>query len=157
MGGERWLEFQPGEMKKVKAYLKDVHATSVIDEQMSAAVHLGWHDSRLEIGYSLGSPWSRELADVVAAELARRFSVKKIGSDSTGWWKDADWKAKAKGAPTQRYGAYTSWAAWIKDYKPEWSYVYSVNDSGEILELLRYIRMKTQAQFIELDQLRGNR
>lgn len=158
MSGERWLEFQPGEMKKVKAYLKDVYAVSVADSTVDASVWLAWHDSKLEIGYSFGSMFNRELADFVASELAKRFKVKKIGADSTGWYKDSDWKAKSEGAPARTYGSYTSWAAWIKDYKPEWSYIGQVGPLSErLMDKLRYLRMKNQAQFIELDQIRNQR
>ena len=65
MSGERWLEFQPGEMKKVKAYLKDVYAVSVADSTVDASVWLAWHDSKLEIHSSVRC--STELADFVAS------------------------------------------------------------------------------------------
>jgi hypothetical protein len=117
MGAERWLQFERGEMKKVRTYLQGVEYITVSEEN-GPCVYIEFLPRRLEIGYGAGNS---TMAAMVSRELAKRFHVKRIGSDSTGWYSDADWDK----IPEEEYGKkYTRWADWIAEYKPSFDRMY---------------------------------
>jgi hypothetical protein len=139
MGAERWLEFAPGEKEKVLAYLgdetwlgqegkwgwwiewKDEVYSCDCEENCDC---VPWGGPRLEVGYQM-SAYSSDAAPFVCRELAKRFEVTRIGSDSVGWYDDENWASDDERAAKSRYGEYVSWAAWVRDFRAEWCHTYA--------------------------------
>ena len=120
MGAERWLQFERGELAKVRKYLQGVEYLAVSEE--GECIWFDFKRSRLEIGYSFGAS-SSTMAAMACRELSKRFPVKKIGADSTGWYPDKDLQSYSE----KEYGKkYTRWADWIVDYKPSFDRMYSI-------------------------------
>jgi len=119
MGAERWLRLKsPKEAEKVKAFL------APLDEWLGIKGKWGcwleWKGTRLEIAFNVASYLS-SVGEFVQREICRRFDVRQIGADSTGWYPDSDWQSTDKrGAPAQ-YPECSNWIEWAKAYKPEWS------------------------------------
>lgn len=121
MGAERWLKFSSkAEANRFRSYLGD---TEEIGVDGKYGWWFEWKGNRFEVGYSLGG-MSSEGAALVCREIARRFNVVRIGADSVGWYSD---KEIAEDTEDPVYKDYSTWAAWIKDYKIEWSHTYQVN------------------------------
>ncbi len=118
MGAERWLQFKsPKETLRAKQYL-DALGPEVIVGSMRC--WLEWTGKqKLEIGYSLASPGADDLSGFIMREIARRFTVTRVGADSVGWYPDREWQVTEI---RQKYGDYATWAAWIADYRPEFSW-----------------------------------
>jgi len=125
MGAERWIKFaSKKEAQKVKDYLGDTEEMGKEGSEncYGYGVWFQWKSAtNLEVAYQMGSSQS-DFANFVCRELARRFKVTRIGADSVGWYADSDWTSELKGSARQSYGDYGTWAAWIKDYKPEFSF-----------------------------------
>lgn len=123
MGGEYWLQLGSGtEADRLRSYLGDL-------EEFGVEGRFGWWFNwskrrQFEIGYSFGA-LSSEGACLVAREIAKRFQITRVGTDSEGWYSDKGlehlrpaWKA--------RYGEFFSWVDWVKAYKIEWMHTYRI-------------------------------
>jgi hypothetical protein len=121
MGSESWLLFKsPKEARRAEAFLAPTDGEIGIED--SYGCWLTWKGAkRLEIGTSAFS-YGTGLVEFVQREICRRFDVRKIGADSVGWYSDSDFSHKEEFSAGANYPGYTSWAAWAKDYKPEWNY-----------------------------------
>lgn len=114
MGGERWLLLKSvKEAERLRTYLSPLDGDIIVGD---SGCWLEWTSPcRLEVGYS-ASAYSTEIADIVSREICRRFGVTRIGAAAVGWYQDKDWLSDhPRGAPT-RYGKYTNWVSWMKDY-----------------------------------------
>lgn len=123
MGSENWLLFKsPAEARRAELFLAPLNGEIGVEGQYGC--WLTWKGAkRLEIGVSAGSYYT-DVHDFVQREVCRRFDVRRIGADSVGWYPDSDFNSEKTGecSAHTRYPAYKSWAAWAKDYKPEWSH-----------------------------------
>ena len=117
MGAERWLKFE--DPRHAEAYLEGIGEILIGDD----GCWFEWREDRLEIGYTFGG-MGDATASFISRELACRFPVIKVGADSVGWYDDTNWQCDKKGSAPDRYGSYTSWAAWIREYTREWGYSY---------------------------------
>lgn len=121
MGAERWLGFKSvKEAARVKEFLAPLNGAIETPENYCG---LRWtRPCKLEVSYSFGGLNDGEFATFICREIARRFSVVRIGADSVGWYTDDNWSSlDARGAPA-RYGTYSKWAEWLKDYRAEWAH-----------------------------------
>lgn len=144
MGAERWLEF--AEPKKAKAYLKGVEE---LGDDGEFGCWLKWSDlndsggkDQLEVGYAFGGADDGEWAKVVCRELAKRFVVTRIGSDSVGWYDEPP-----SGKP---YAQYKSWSAWMANCQP-FEKGTSAGIVPEAAELQTEMNAKAVEVFAQLD------
>ena len=134
MGGERWVLFSSRKQADAaRAFFAPLRRPGAEGDTAYGYVSLGdesgdcwlsWTSPlKLEIGYSFGNhDGNSAAAEITAREIARRFKIRRIGADSTGWYPDKQWESTdPMGAPA-RYGAYKSWAAWVKEWTPKWSF-----------------------------------
>lgn len=148
MGAERWLQFKSvEEADRVNKFLSPLGG-EISSNQDSCGLHWA-HPCELEVSYSFGGDCDDVLATFVCREIARRFAVTKIGADSVGWYSENDWTNPDPKGATARYGAYTNWADWMKDYKPEWSP--DVRFEPESIEDVRRIEAAVVAIFENLE------
>ena len=122
MGGAIWIKFKSSrEKNRAMAYL------SPLDGRLSAKTPsgrefgvyfedvYGSEKTSLSIEYSLFF-MNSSMAMVVASELAKRFSVTRIGSDYTGWWSDDNFKESSN---VRELGQFKNWSDWLKSYTTE--------------------------------------
>lgn len=148
MGAERWLLFKTAEVADhARKFLSLIGPDIPIQDQ---GCFLNWTGPRkLEVGYSFG--WLDDaVATFVCREISRRFKVSSIGVDSSGWYSNKDWANTHPKGPSARYGPYTKWADWMKDYKPEWSP--EVRFEPESIEEVRQIEAAVVEIFTDLDK-----
>lgn len=127
MSGERYLDFGTAkERTRALAYLKPLDGFLGIEDkefQFDTGIHINdkVYRCRTAIGveYNLHADASF-IGSIVAREIARRFDLTRIGSDSVGWYGDSDWQKTGKFSAFDQYGYYPDWVSWLKDYKPEW-------------------------------------
>ena len=149
MGSKNWLLFKsPKEARLAKAYLAPLEGEIGVDGKYGCSLTFT-SAKLLEVGISAGAKWS-EINDFVQREVCRRFDVRKIGADSVGWYPDSDFLSEHPMGAGARYPGYTSWAAWAKDYKPEW---------GHYLPKKRYWPAELHEEFdvaykVELDAIK---
>jgi hypothetical protein len=121
MGGELWLRFDSTEgFAAARALLRPIGGGFSVDD--SADCWLEWHadQRRLAVCFTTGALASNTaLAFVLGREVARRFLVARVGMDSIGWMSDRDWTAPT-GRVRRQYGAFRSWAEWLRAYDPKW-------------------------------------
>lgn len=124
MGGERWLMLKSvKEAERLKAFLAPLDGGLVAEEQQ-AGVWFDWHGKlRFEVGYQ-ASVLCSEMADIVSREICKRFGVTKIGADSVGWYPDSDWKSDHPRGAKKRYGEYTDWVTWMREYQQAFSHYF---------------------------------
>jgi hypothetical protein len=140
MGGAIWLLLKSTkEADRLKAYLGD---TGFGVEGLGSC-WLDWTSlRRLELGYSFGGGAANsEIALLAGREIAKRFTVIRIGSDSTGWYKDEDWDSDDPEGAKTHYGPLLNWVEWIKAYRREFSYAYKDADNP----LLRALQLLDSA------------
>lgn len=127
MGGYLWLMFKsPKERERAERFLGGSPDISIevvspfSGKTLSAFCSPDTKSAKvLSIGYSAN--WiCRFLSDLVSREITRRFDVRRIGADSVGWYPDKEWLADGLHTPKSDYGPYTTWVAWMKDYRIEW-------------------------------------
>jgi hypothetical protein len=169
MGAERWVNFT-SEEERAKAmdflsclggdtfirYSHEEEAAEVwvepLDNAFSSEEEVLQPCFGLQLGYSFGGRQSSDLAMCVIRELARRFSISRIGADSVGWYAESAWLSEdPKGAPA-RYGAFTSWVEWVRVWKPEWSFEVRSDDSGEALPFAKNLEKFVVDHFADLDR-----
>lgn len=154
MGAERWLKLKSAkEAERLKDYLGDMTSMGVEGQY-------GWWfewsgKKKIEIGYSMGM-WSSEGAAIVCREIAKRFEIKRIGADSTGWYEDSDWESDGEHSSRALYGDFTSWADWMENYDLEWSMTYRMfqrhgDHWARELEGLRELEAFVVGEFEKLD------
>lgn len=158
MGSENWLLFKsPKEARRAELFLAPLGGEVGINGKFGC--WLTWKGAkRLEIGVSAGS-YRSEVHNFVQREICRRFDVRKIGSDSVGWYPDSDFVAGVT-VGTAEYG-YKSWAVWAKDFKPEWGYSLQKKeywspdrfeeDYAQAINYLKEIETFVVSQFDKLD------
>ena len=163
MGGAREIMLKSKEEKaKALAYLKPLDGFLALnfpfeDFQVDTGIYIGVNvggcRTGLSIEYHLHSMAST-LADFVTREITRRFTIKRIGSDSTGWYPNSNWKETGPRSCQETYGPYTDWVSWQRDYKPEWSFDARV--LPEELPVLQKMDELVSQRFKELDALATN-
>lgn len=129
MGAERWIDFGTAEERdRVVAYLRGLWMSDITVQDGESVAQV-WVDPlddepcfAVRLGYSFGGVQSEDLAILVCRELARRFNVTRIGTDSIGWYRDSVWESTDPDGPTTKYGDLGSWVEWAKAWKPEWSF-----------------------------------
>lgn len=120
MSSENWLLLKsPNEALRARNYLEPTDGFIGIEGKW--VCWLEWRGvCRLEIGVNAWSSTS-SIHDFVRREVARRFGVRRIGHSCVGWYLDSAFEQKEERSAGTRYPGYTSWVAWAKDYKVEWS------------------------------------
>jgi hypothetical protein len=156
MGGDRWLQFKSLKERVRAEHFLDVGQDTITIEVVSPfngkPVTCGCYlDTKaaktLAVSYSAN--WlNRFVADLVSREIARRFDVRRIGADSVGWYSDTDWQAEGPRTAKADYGPYTSWVAWMKDYRIEWDRAVGAEDRP----LFDLIETEVVALFKQLDE-----
>jgi len=154
MGGERWLMFKSvKEAEKAKAYLAPLDGG--VDVGNGNGVWLDWTGKlKLEVGYQ-ANVLCTEVADIVCREICKRFSVTRLGSGSVGWYPDSEWEPTPEERPTgpqARYGKFTTWVAWMKDYKRAFSHYFRVFPEDYTIEEWDSLEQPVLAIFAKLDQ-----
>lgn len=89
MGGEIMIQFEKGEIAKLKAL--DWDALQIgpdFDKFGKPDFWITWKGNVLEIGYSFGNSCNAEWAQAIAHEIAKRFKIKKGGWSAVGYCKD---------------------------------------------------------------------
>lgn len=116
MGAERWLMFASrAEANKARRYLTEPEVG--VEGNFNARFEWKGPTSKvLRVGYSHG-PFSSTFAAILCRELARRFTVAKIGADTVGWYDDQEW-LRIPNTLHESYGPLGSWAEWIRVYDP---------------------------------------
>jgi hypothetical protein len=140
MGGAIWLLLKSTkEADRLKTYLGD---TSFVVEDLGDC-WIDWTSPRrLELGYSFGGGAANcEVALLASREIAKRFAVTRIGSESTGWYREDQWSSTDPEGPVAHYGPLPNWVEWIKAYKREFSYAYKDADNP----LLRALQLLDSA------------
>ncbi len=165
MGGSRWLSFKKGEISKAKKFLADIATIDCAEPE--TRVWIDWKVNRLDISYSFGYPYHTECSCIVAREVAKRFKVKRLGADSTGWYEEEFWNSDEevnRDDAIERYGRlFPSWAEWTKNYSVAWSSdlshgrkkLLNVKEEASIRDALRKLDYSLTRFFVELDEKRG--
>jgi hypothetical protein len=181
MGGERWLLFSSKKQADAaRAFLAPMREPEIQNDNSYGYISMGddngdcwltWTSPcKLELGYSFGNHEANSAAaDITARELAKRFKCKRLGSDSTGWYRESDWQSDKQGGAPDRYGPHENWIEWIEAWKPEWSFtvrmIQSKLDKGlfpadraefeewrdDTLTRIRRVDAKIKAVFADLD------
>lgn len=161
MGTESWLLLKsPKEARRAEVFLAPLHDAMMVPGSWLASTWLTWSGAmRLKLGGSAGSPWS--VLEFLQREVCRRFDVRRIGADSVGWYPDSEFKHTGERGAGALYPGYTSWAAWARDYKPEWNHYLPKRkywpaetyeqEYARCLAILRRTEQRVVALFAELD------
>ena len=156
MGAERWLRFSSKtDATAARAYLEG--RTDIFDDELESNAWLDWtrRGMVLELGFSFGG-YNDAVATISSREIARRFPVTRIGADSVGWYADKDWQSTdPRGAPA-RYGAFTTWAEWIKEYDPvRFSDGFRITIDPDYASEVRALDARICEQFVAMDVAAG--
>lgn len=125
MGGERWLlPKSKKEAGKIKAFLEPLDMVGI--DLCDIWVGIGWDNTRLELSYSFGGPMAEnsELASYMAREICKRYTIKRIGADSVGWYEESSWDItpeEDEHGPQAHYGKHANWVEWMKSYTGAYS------------------------------------
>lgn len=103
---------------RLQAYF---NGTKVLSGNSDWECFLHWKDDGnvLEISYSYGDELDSLPTMYVCREILKRFKMKRVGAGAWGWYEDSQWTAST----VQKYGPYSNWIDWLKNY----SYTYSYN------------------------------
>lgn len=163
MGGSRWLMFKsPKERERAERFLSSLEGGEIDievslpdrEEPLDCGCYLDTcftsKAKSLAVSYSFN--WADSfVATIVAREITRRFDVRRIGTDAVGWYPDNEWLTEGPRSAKSDYGAYTTWAAWMKDYRIEWSRMIDVDERPTFA----LIEAQVVALFQRLDEKQG--